>query len=55
MSQPAGKRESIPTVAQIPLTTPTQQKKTGFDVDICGRAELGEGDGVGLELNEDNV
>ena len=30
-------------------------KKNGFDVDICDMAEYGEGNGVRLELNEDQL
>ena len=59
MSQPGRERESIPTVIQLPLKTPTPtptlQEKNGFDVDICDMAEYGEGNGVRLELNEDQL
>ena len=37
------------------MKTPTLQEKKGFDVDICDMAEYGEGNGVRLELNEDQL
>jgi hypothetical protein len=38
----------------MPEYADAAEKKTGFDVDICGMEEQGRGDSMGLELNEDD-